>query len=273
MSNEQSQSEIQSKNKITSEKDIKIAVFRKDVRKTKAHRHSKYIELVYFTKGNGYHIIDNQKIEIQPNILHIVRKEQVHFWDIQSEPSGYVLLLKYTFFQNCSDVSIKQLISKISEFTYIFPKGKKTIEQLFQLLIEENSTDSIEHNLIVETLLKSLLLKLLQIEEGQKVQQIGYHSRFIDLLYNQKIIHNKVSDYANLLHTTPQNLNASCRKESEKSASEIISEYTVSEAKRLLIYTDLSISEIAFKLLFKDNSHFSKYFKRNVGCTPTEFRS
>lgn len=272
MTDEKQQTEIQLKNKITSKKPIKIEEFRKNVRKTKPHKHNKYIELIYFTGGSGHHTIDHQKIEIRSNMLFVVRKDQVHFWDIKSEPSGYVLLLKDDFFEGCTDISIKQLFTKISAYPYLFPKGKKTIKQLFQLLVNENIEDSIDGNLIVEGLLKSLLVKLLQVEEGTKIKHVGYYSKFIDLLYNQNNFHNKVEDYANLLNTTPQNLNASCRKESNQSAYEIISDFIIGEAKRLLIYTDLAISEISYSLLFKDNSHFSKYFKRNVGVTPKEFR-
>jgi len=92
------------------------------------------------------------------------------------------------------------------------------------------------------------------------------------LLSNENELTNKVSHYAKLLNTTPQNLNAICRKESGQSSAEVISNYIINEAKRLLLYTDLTVSEIAGKLDFKDNSHFTKYFKRNVGDTPIAFR-
>ncbi len=84
---------------------------------------------------------------------------------------------------------------------------------------------------------------------------------------------NTVKKYAEMLKTTPQNLNTICRKSSGQSASEILSHYLINEAKRLLIYTDLTVSEISVKLDFNDNSHFSKYFKRHVGLTPIVFRN
>ncbi|MDW7690808.1 helix-turn-helix domain-containing protein [Flammeovirgaceae bacterium SG7u.111] len=81
-----------------------------------------------------------------------------------------------------------------------------------------------------------------------------------------------MAHYAELLHTTPQNLNTICRKESNKSATDILSSFIISEAKRLLLYTGMSVTEIAYSLNFKDNSHFTKYFKRNTGVTPNSFR-
>jgi AraC family transcriptional activator of pobA len=51
-----------------------------------------------------------------------------------------------------------------------------------------------------------------------------------------------------------------------------LSEFVLNETKRLLLYTDKTISEIAFDLAFTDPSHFVKYFKKAVGCTPKAFR-
>jgi len=44
------------------------------------------------------------------------------------------------------------------------------------------------------------------------------------------------------------------------------------EAKRLLAHTNLSISEIAYRLNFQDNSYFGRFFKKYVKITPEAFR-
>lgn len=79
--------------------------------------------------------------------------------------------------------------------------------------------------------------------------------------------------YADKINTSPQNLNAACRKAADKSASEVLAEFITSEAKRLLLYTNMSVSEISFALGFTDSSHFVKYFKRFTGQTPQLFRN
>lgn len=124
-------------------------------------------------------------------------------------------------------------------------------------------------------MLKTLLAKMLQ--ESDFVSTFippaeTWHQKLRQLLAQEKSLKNKVSHYADILNTSPQNLNASCRKESNRTAAEVLSEFIINEAKRLLLYTTLNISEISFKLNFSDNSHFTKYFKRYAGQTPTEFR-
>jgi AraC-like DNA-binding protein len=56
------------------------------------------------------------------------------------------------------------------------------------------------------------------------------------------------------------------------SAKAFISARINLEAKRLLAHTVLPVSVIAERLGFEEATHFSKFFKRNTGCTPTEFR-
>jgi YesN/AraC family two-component response regulator len=44
------------------------------------------------------------------------------------------------------------------------------------------------------------------------------------------------------------------------------------EARKLLLSTDLSVSEISYKLNYDDNSYFNKVFKKETGLTPKRFR-
>jgi len=57
-----------------------------------------------------------------------------------------------------------------------------------------------------------------------------------------------------------------------KSAGEVIRDRVILEAKRLLVNLDLTITNIAGKLNFADNSYFTKFFKKYTGQTPEDFR-
>ena len=77
---------------------------------------------------------------------------------------------------------------------------------------------------------------------------------------------------ASVFSTTPQNLNTICRKHSGKSASELIIAQVILEAKRYILHTDNTINEIADILSFNDASYFVKFFKKEEGLTPVQFR-
>lgn len=149
------------------------------------------------------------------------------------------------------------------------------VRSLFELLIETDRKNGKNAFRMKEGLLKALLA--LVSEDGKpfagKAETSAnlYHS-LLSLLSGEQVIRNKVQYYAEQLNTSPQNLNAACRKAVNQSAEEVLSEFIISEARRLLIYTDNTIAEISFMLDFHDPSHFVKYFKRKTGETPLTFR-
>lgn len=264
---------LEIKDKIRETEGLKIAPFRQHIRKTSPHKHNNYFEIIYLTKGKGSHTIDTKEYAIKTPVIFTIRKEQVHFWDIKSEPEGFVIIIKKSFIDDCLDKDIKRFISELSAQTCLFPKDNTAID-IFKLLLNEHQKKNASNPAIVDGLLKALLAKLLESATitPTKSGSRTIFQKFIDLLSKEDELTNKVSHYASLLNTTPQNLNAICRKETQHSASDILSEYIINEAKRLLLYTDFTVSEISSKLDFKDNSHFSKYFKRHVGNTPLGFR-
>lgn len=263
------------KDKIETEKMIKVTPFKKEVRKTSPHKHNNYFEVIYLSSGSGYHYIDLNKFVIKPPVIFFVRQEQVHYWEINTEPDGYVIIIRKSFIEKCVDGELKSLLSKSSSQCCLQLSDNRTIETLLALLAEENKVNGENSFQITEGLLKSLLAKVLEVAKPMinKAEHKPdlFHS-FIDLLSADNGIKNKVAYYAQKLNTTPQNINAACQKTVQKPATEVLAEFVMIEAKRLLLYTDKTVSEISFALEFTDPSHFVKYFKKMVGCTPHAFR-
>ncbi|WP_316633098.1 helix-turn-helix transcriptional regulator [uncultured Flavobacterium sp.] len=260
---------INIKNKIEAAELIKVSPFRNEIRKTEPHKHNNYFEIIYLLKGNGIHTIDYIQYPIKTPTIFFIRKEQVHHWNIESIPQGYVLLLKKGFVERSLDVELKNLLSRVSALGCLFLKENSTIETFFQLLITENDFT------VTEGILKALLAKITNTALPFSTSNNKTSDNlllFKELLNDVSDLRNNVSYYAEKLNTTPQNLNAVSRKVLNLSASEIIAQHIISEAKRLLIYTGNNVSEIAFSLNFKDTSHFVKYFKRHTGFTPQVFR-
>ncbi len=82
----------------------------------------------------------------------------------------------------------------------------------------------------------------------------------------------KVKDYADLLYKSPKTLSNLFSKLINKSPLNIINERIILEAKRLLLYSDLTIEEISRDLGYKESGHFSKFFKKHAGSNPNAFK-
>lgn len=81
-----------------------------------------------------------------------------------------------------------------------------------------------------------------------------------------------VSEYADLLAVTPEHLNKCTKSVTGKSAHDLLSDIVLLEAKTLLRQTQLTISEIAFKIGKEDPSDFTRFFKSKSGFTPSQYR-
>jgi AraC family transcriptional activator of pobA len=84
--------------------------------------------------------------------------------------------------------------------------------------------------------------------------------------------HNSVKFYATELNITPNHLNKSVKATLGSSASTLIDEMLILEAKVLIQKSDMAVSEIAFEIGFEDVSYFARFFKKHTGFAPTEYR-
>ncbi|MDG4951271.1 AraC family ligand binding domain-containing protein [Weeksellaceae bacterium KMM 9724] len=64
--------EFEIKDKTRQTEEIKIAPFRKHIRKTSPHKHNSYFEIIYRTKGQGSHTIDTKEYEIKPPVVFTI---------------------------------------------------------------------------------------------------------------------------------------------------------------------------------------------------------
>lgn len=247
-----------------------------------AHRHSFY-HLVFFTKGAGFHTIDFTRFETKPYQIYFMIPGQVHSWSFEGEIDGYVVNFSPAFFQSfllrpdyLDSFPFFNNIVQDSVINLETPLNEK-IKGLFEEIILHDSQKEVFQNDIIRALLLQIFILIDQNHFASKPQTIPQYN--YALLKNfQKLIEKNYTnlklpmEYADLLYITPNHLNALCKEHLGIQAGEVIRNRIILEAKRLLINQQTSISEIAYFLNFKDNSYFSKFFKKQVGITPEEFR-
>jgi AraC-like DNA-binding protein len=246
------------------------------------HRHSFY-HLVLFTEGSGTHTIDFEQFPVKPFQIYFMIPGQVHSWNFEGFVDGYVLNFSSSFFQ--SFLLRPEFLEEFSFFNGITQDSVIDIPESLQekiiSLFEELLNGSPNRGALSFDKARVLMLYLFMLVNEVKLED---HPKPVSS-YNQTLIKNfqKLIDknhthirlpkeYAELLYVTPNHLNAVCSDLLGISAGELIRNRTVLEAKRLLVNLDLSISQIAYELNFSDNSYFTKFFKKQVGVTPEEFR-
>jgi AraC family transcriptional activator of pobA len=153
---------------------------------------------------------------------------------------------------------------------------KREFDELFKLLdILEfklyNNNGRLYQSEVAMKIFGGLIYDLSSLFERQEITKEIHATRKEQLNENFKEIRS-TSAYADLLHVTPKHLSDTLKKLSGKTAGKYIEEMVTMEAKILLNNSHLTIGEIASFLSFSDQFIFSKYFKKQSGLSPSQYR-
>lgn len=230
------------------------------------HRHSFY-SFVWFSKGSGFYVVDFQEVEIKPQRLFLVNTKQIHNWEYSSNSEGFVLMFDSIFGR---ELGITNLPSSIDIPIFYIP----ILKNCFSYLINEYDLkdDLSERN--IKTGIQYLYSIIKRITMQSQVA-IHKHNLLMEklrmLILEKESSQLSVEQYATLLHISSEELNEICKDSTGLSTKKYILDLKITEAKRLLLFSNLNINEISFHLGFEDPSYFSRLFKKKVNLTPSEF--
>ena len=105
------------------------------------------------------------------------------------------------------------------------------------------------------------------------VESGSLYEQFMHLVHEHCIAEREVQFYANQLHITAKHLNYVCKQNTGVTASQWIQRYAKERIILLLKNKNLTIAEIADKMEFSSRSFFTRYVKKLLGVTPSEFRN
>ncbi len=173
----------------------------------------------------------------------------------------------FLFFGSAQPQVIKLCKKEVEQF--------KMMEQMF--MSDLSFKDHLQGEMLRSLLKRLLIISTRLLKDNLPDASIGQSQ--MDLIREYNILvekhfkeYHKVKEYANLLYKSPKTLSNLFSKHINKSPLNIINERIVLEAKRLLLYSDLSNDEIGTELGYNDSSHFSKFFKKHTGLSPSAFK-
>jgi AraC family transcriptional regulator, transcriptional activator of pobA len=252
-----------------------------DYSTNEAHRHS-YYELLFFTSGEGKHMIDFDIHEIRPQSLHFVSAGQVHAMSRSADTKGFVIAFSKEFmFLNATDIAILNDFPAFNKTAHpVLALEKEVFLEIERLITdmerEFNGTNPYKDKML-GAFICILLLKcksLLRITGNEKTDIASQQvlQKFNAILEEKFIVLHKVNEYADLMNLSPNHLSETIKKITGKTAGEMIQDRLILEAKRMLLHSAITAKEIAYHLNFNDPSYFSRFFKTNTGHAPEEFR-
>ncbi|MET7257829.1 AraC family transcriptional regulator [Dyadobacter fermentans] len=164
-------------------------------------------------------------------------------------------------------------------FMAIDEKHGRKLDLLLQVFKDEfEMQDPIQGEMML-ALLKRLIIIITRLARDQYISEQDLPSDKLDIVRKYNLLvenhyrqQHQVKFYADQLNKSPKTLSNLFALYNHKSPLQVIQERVTLEARRLFFYTDKTAKEIAYELGFEDANHFSKFFKKQTGQSPTDFK-
>lgn len=243
-----------------------------------------FFHILIITKGKGYHTIDFTDFSYKKGTLLTIRKDQMHRFFKNPNTKGFLLLFTEDFLT--SHFGKKEVLRAFHLFNELLTSPKieldeKEFDDVLKLIKsiegEYNEYDDEFSRGIIRSALHMLVIKLFRIKSmnSGKLLKRKYFDEFLQ--FQQLVEDNfsttrKALDYANMMNCTTKTLNNICRTILNKSSKTVINDIVITQIKRLLINTPLSITEIAYESGFDEPTNMYRYFKKYTKHSPEAFR-
>jgi len=243
--------------------------------------------IVFVRLGRGIVLSDSCPYEIRENMLFIVSPGQALAWQLEAGALCEIVGFRREFFA-LSPINLG-ILTKIP---YLYRNGADPTlrlgpgeaDNLCQLFRQLRDTTQTEHSGARNEILRAYLTIILtftsqlyearirSLEPGGKETGDPLVRTFRLVLEENFPRLLKVSDIAGVMKIPPSRLNERLRLTTGRSASDIIHEWVMLEASRLLANSSLTIAEIAYALNFKDPSYFARFFRKHTEQPPRAYR-
>lgn len=244
----------------------------------RAHRHNDLVQLFLVIEGSGRARLDSEWLKVTAPCLLLIPERAVHEFKWNELSDGYVLSIRSNLVTALGR-RIESARMALTDATILdVSTTMRFITELFAAIHEESQGQRRYKDLSLDALVRVLVIWLARnvVSESGTTQKAGragrHHTRFTKLVDDHHKTQWSVADYADAIGITASHLNAVCKQVSGRSALESIHERLILAARRELAYTDRNIAGVAHHLGFTDPSYFARFFKRETGLTPAEYR-
>lgn len=220
---------------------------------------------------------------LKPNDLVIVPENIVYASRNVNNCKGYCMHFKTEFIQPLLNKPLAAefpfLDMQAEHIVNVTAEESEIIQQAFRDIIREYDRFSPEKDYLLRNYIHILLLRVREIYrpharklDEQATRSMKIAAAFRKLVEKHFIETRDVAGYAEMLHITPRYLSEVVKEHTGKSPKELMADMLLLEAKVLLGSTDLTMTEIAHRLRFNDQAHFSHFIKQHTGLSPLALR-
>lgn len=244
-----------------------------------------FYSIIIFTEGEEEIAVNEHAVKVRPGVVVCSRPGEIWKWNPDTQIKGLHLLFEeeflLSFFSDPLFLSKLPYLQPNRPSPFLLPSNVlcKRITQLYKDIRDEICNPAIEKDqhmlraMLYETLMLFNRVPLLSSSKPMdELPMIRYVAQFQQLVEHDFRNQHDVEYYAGKLCITSNYLNKVVKQTLGMTTKQVILARIMTEAKRMLDYTSLSVAEISHQLNFDTSTYFVRLFHRVEGVTPSQYR-
>jgi AraC family transcriptional activator of pobA len=243
------------------------------------HRHRSLHQVFWIQQGGGTVQGERRRFTFTAPFLLLLPAGEVHGFRYDMPSSGYVLTLTDAFLATCRGLmpepwqpreGIALALRQPDPLRRALDAAFAQLERDFRWSGPGRGAAVAGHVLLILSLLQRAAAAEASARQPRS-PQAELVARFRRHLEDHFIEHAGLAEHCLKLGVTPSTLSRACRAVTGHSPLELVHERLMLEARRMLSYSSLSISQVAYALGFEP-TYFSRFFTRREGVSPLAFQ-
>lgn len=247
-----------------------------------AHAHPDHCQLLLLTEGGSTLRVEADQWRAEAPAVLVVPATAVHALDSTPGTDGFIVTVAASFLDRAvgQDADLVAAANRAG----VYPLSETELQEhglldAFGRLDREFVWSAPGRRTAIMAHLQRILVALARLRQERRLgattgmrREAELVARYRELIEEHFRSGLPLGFFATRLGVTHARLNAACRSVMGTSALKLLHNRIVIEAQRNLLYTSMTVAEVAYAVGFKDPAYFSRFFLRQVGTPPGQFR-
>ena len=244
------------------------------------HVHRALNHIILIAEGGGAMQAEGTEVRFDAPCLLLIPAGIVHGFTWASESRGAVVTIADSYLRHLvtRDADLAPLFAHPHAVALPQPEDESADAAITRMGQELSWAGPGQRAAVESALLHLMVLALRHATLGQQAQpgtprQAALVARLRERIDQRFRLREPVSAHARALGVSLTALRQACARVANSSPAQMLDDRALLEARRMLLYSQLSVTDIAYAIGFEDPAYFSRFFARHVGQPPRSWRA
>ena len=247
------------------------------------HVHPDHVQILWISEGGARFVIEGEPLVAGARSLVVQPAGALH--EIRFEPGteGRVITVAVSYVQTVARDDPRLVAVTRTPGVYAVADDSPcagTVPLYFQQIMTETTWEAPGRRMAIRGCFVNILVALMRLSENRTQSEPSRQDRDFELVTRYRAAierhfreQKSLAFYARSIGVSTQRLNLACRTRAGRTASEVLYDRILVEAKRCLLYTEMTVAEIGHSIGYDDPAYFNRFFSKRVGAPPGSFRA